>query len=440
MITAIGSDFVEVKPVSEDVGMGVFSKLTIQGGTVIYQDKPLVSIQHTANRRFLKACQNCHKPLGSIRDQFAVIFNEDRFNHIDLLSLPNVNNVMHHCACGEVYCSIVCQADALRRHHYCLCVAGVGEHAQAVSDFKFYCLSVEGCGDNLLLLAQLLGTLTSLSQGDSGALESMLTELLTFTNRPFHEVARPPAGSDRDTEWEAWLATTILEAFELMHNALVGQSDVFKHFFGNKVRAFDILSRLLSVFELNNIDISIPSSLGSQMRDLHAAGAPIEPILREKEVVMRALWDDEAKGVYEEDEEEDNEDDQEMDDDDVDEHCHDEHGHDEGYVEELLDGIREQVKEMTLEELLNSEYPNFHGTGFFVSVARTNHSCVPNVTMDFESDNCVVSCKAIHAIGSGDELRMSYIANPATKRYGTRQAQLKDYLFTCVCPRCLSDC
>jgi hypothetical protein len=61
---------------------------------------------------------------------------------------------------------------------------------------------------------------------------------------------------------------------------LSGQSAVFAEFFPHKQEAFNTLSRLLSVFELNNIDISIPSSLGERVRNLCQQDFVIYPILR----------------------------------------------------------------------------------------------------------------------------------------------------------------
>lgn len=435
MLGSVPSDVAEVKLVSEAVGFGVFARGSSPCGSVLYKDRPLVSMQHTANRRFIKACQNCHKPLGSIRDQMATIFNEDRFCHVNLTLLPDAGNAFSNCVCGEVYCSPQCGAEAHERHHYCLCVVGAGASGEAVSEFKFYCLSIEGCGDNLLLLAQSLATVSAKAQGNYEVFSSLLEELLTFTNRPFNEVARPPMGSERDEEWEQWLESTILEAFELMSRALAGQNEIFSKFFADKIQAFGILSRLLSVFELNNIDISIPSRLGQEMRALYQSGASIEPILREKQVVMQALWDDEARGVYEDEEYDDNE----MESDDCeDEHDHD-HVEDELFIDSMISEIRDQVKEMSMEDLLEeSQYPNFHGTGFFVSVARTNHSCSPNVVMDFDDCNAVVSCKALKPISPGDQLFMSYISSPESRSKSARQASLKDYLFDCNCSLCSS--
>ena len=40
---------------------------------------------------------------------------------------------------------------------------------------------------------------------------------------------------------------------------------------------------------------------------------------------------------------------------------------------------RAEVARMSLEQLLQSPWPAMHGTGLFASVARMNHSCLPNV-------------------------------------------------------------
>jgi hypothetical protein len=434
------SDNVDVRRVSTSVGQGVFVKSYVPKAAMIYSDSPFVSIQHTANRRFVKACQNCHRPLGSIKDQLATVFDEDRFrSSVDLSVLDGHDSSVPHvnCECGELYCSPECGADAYRKHHYCLCVSHSGGASQAVSDFKFYCLSIEGCGDNLLLLSQLLAVCCSRSDGSTEKFYKMLEEILTFTNVPFNEVARPPSGSDRDEEWNQWLESTITEAFNLLASALAPQNTVFQSFFADRTGSFAIMSRILAMFELNNIDIAITTKLKESVANLSSHGVNMLPLLRQKEVVMRLLWNDEARGIYEDDDEEDEIDDEmeEQDEGGEVEECCDSH-HDDNYVDELIAGISEEVAQMSLAELLDSEFPSFHGTGFFTSVARTNHSCDPNIVMDFDNGNATVCCKALRDIGAGEELRMSYIARPETKSKAQRHAQLKDYLFECSCSKC----
>ena len=430
-----------VRPVSVDVGMGVFAGKAFSKGEELYRDKPLVSIQHTANRRFVKACQNCHKVIDSTRLQMSQILCEDRFMTVDLGCLPDNHDAYVSCDCGETYCSIDCGQEAFRKHHYCLCVSKTGACAQAVSDFKFFCLSIEGCGDNLLLLSQLLALLASDASGSYPKFEAAVRDLLTYTNFPFEDVARPPAGSERDAGWLDWLRATVTEAFELLANAFRPQNEIFNQFFCQKNDAFALMSRLLAMFELNNIDISFPSILSRRFADLVSSGAPVSRILQEKEVVMRLLWNDEARGIYEDDvyESDGEEYDHNMSDDVHEEGEDDCHSHHIGDVDEMIEQIRGEVRSQPVTDLLRCEFPEFHGTGFFTSVARTNHSCDPNVEMNFEQGNCVVCCKALREITAHEELRMSYIGSPNKLSLQLRRAQLKDYLFTCDCRMCSAE-
>jgi hypothetical protein len=181
--------------------------------------------------------------------------------------------------------------------------------------------------------------------------------------------------------------------------------------------------------------------LSRRFADLIDRGAPVAPILREKEVVMRLLWNDEARGIYEDDSLESLVEggDESMSNESFDEFendCHLNHIRD---VDELIDQIRTEISNLSLSDLLLCEFPEFHGTGFFTSVARTNHSCAPNVVMNFERGNYVVSCKALMDIAPHEELRMSYIGLPHKLGLQARRAQLKDYLFTCRCPVCSAE-
>ncbi len=432
-------DMVTVRPVDTTTGLGMFAASRSHSGATIYSDAPLVSIQHTANRRFVKACQNCHRPFGGLKNQIGQLFSEERFSHVDLSMLDSAHNdTIFNCQCGEMYCSPDCASEAYKKHHRYLCVAG--PFGEPVAEFKYQCLSVEGCGDNLLLLGQLLAVLESRSNGDITAFETSVKDLMTYTNRRFEEVARPAYGQSRDAEWHEWLHTTILDSFVLLKKALIPQSQLFSTFFANEPQAFEICSRILSIFELNNIDIAIPTGMEANLKSLYSNTDnqnKLVEILREKEVVMRALWSDEARGVYEDEPEDEEEIGSDQDNyDEEDEDIESEHMHEEGAVDEMLEEIRNEVSILSVEELLSSEFPDFHGTGFYLTVARTNHSCSPNVVMEFENFNSIVTCKSVSDIEPNQELRMSYISLPDTKSVKTRQSQLVDYLFVCNCKRC----
>eukprot|EP00811_Abedinium_folium_P002907 NODE_12676_length_1210_cov_2.941828.p1 GENE.NODE_12676_length_1210_cov_2.941828~~NODE_12676_length_1210_cov_2.941828.p1 ORF type:complete len:288 (-),score=81.77 NODE_12676_length_1210_cov_2.941828:278-1141(-) len=78
--------------------------------------------------------------------------------------------------------------------------------------------------------------------------------------------------------------------------------------------------------------------------------------------------------------------------------------------------------------------PGFDGFALSPSVAFTNHSCVPNVDV-VRLDSGELEVVALRAIGTGEEILMSYIEeeDPTASR---RRDLLKSYGFLCRCPRC----
>ena len=265
-------------------------------------------------------------------------------------------------------------------------------------------------------MAQLLATVAGVSEGPFLKFHKMIFELRTVTNTPFEEVARPLVvsnGSRNGRHGSFW--------------AVGG----FRTILFSKKRSLQHVIEVALCIRAQQHRYLYPVKSGERVRNLCQQGYVLERILREKEVVMRALWNDEAKGVYEESE-----------------FWNEMLGESEGTVidecnsdgmecvDDLLERIREDVNLMTFDELLDSEYPNFHGTGLYISVARTNHSWKPNVSMDFNEGNAAVSCTAIRDIHADDELQMSFISNPAGKNVSHRKSQLADYLFLCNSELC----
>merc|ERR1719350_1232591 len=74
------------------------------------------------------------------------------------------------------------------------------------------------------------------------------------------------------------------------------------------------------------------------------------------------------------------------------------------------------------------------GLGLISTVALTNHSCHPNVEVDYEG-SCQAIVRAVRPIAEGDEVTQSYINE--MEPLGTRQRALRDrYGFVCACLRC----
>lgn len=87
------------------------------------------------------------------------------------------------------------------------------------------------------------------------------------------------------------------------------------------------------------------------------------------------------------------------------------------------------------------------GTGFFALQSCVNHSCEPNTATEALSTG-EVALIALHPIKAGEEITISYLeeggedeeseegGSAAVWSLKKRQAALRDYGFTCTCPRC----
>ncbi|KAJ1293970.1 hypothetical protein BS78_01G111000 [Paspalum vaginatum] len=73
------------------------------------------------------------------------------------------------------------------------------------------------------------------------------------------------------------------------------------------------------------------------------------------------------------------------------------------------------------------------GTGLYPVISIINHSCVPNAVLIFDGRTAYV--RALQPIGKDEEVSISYIETAlVTKK---RHNDLKQYFFTCTCPRCV---
>merc|ERR1711988_472911 len=74
---------------------------------------------------------------------------------------------------------------------------------------------------------------------------------------------------------------------------------------------------------------------------------------------------------------------------------------------------RAEVGSLSLEQLLRAAWPSMHGTALFTSVARINHSCDPNLKIEFPSTSARLRATALAPLAPGDELCISYVSQEA---------------------------
>ena len=82
-------------------------------------------------------------------------------------------------------------------------------------------------------------------------------------------------------------------------------------------------------------------------------------------------------------------------------------------------------------------WPKYHGTAFSPKIARTNHSCTPNMRFYFDRRDKTLFARAIRPIREGEELVISYCKESAT--VSRRRKALNEYGFFCRCEKCCAE-
>jgi len=86
-------------------------------------------------------------------------------------------------------------------------------------------------------------------------------------------------------------------------------------------------------------------------------------------------------------------------------------------------------------------FTDCEGTGLYELQSRINHSCSPNVEIQFVEGNARLSVKAVRDIAPGEELHISYIqcCELERSRHSRQKHLLENYLFDCWCVKCDSE-
>mmetsp|Transcript_44898 Transcript_44898/g.129906 ORF Transcript_44898/g.129906 Transcript_44898/m.129906 type:complete len:94 (+) Transcript_44898:147-428(+) len=79
--------------------------------------------------------------------------------------------------------------------------------------------------------------------------------------------------------------------------------------------------------------------------------------------------------------------------------------------------------------------PSFEGFGLLAGVALTNHSCAPNVRVDFPRGDWVAEARALRPLAAGEEVLQAYVDEDMDRKW-RRKRLLLDYGFECNCTKC----
>mmetsp|Transcript_19657 Transcript_19657/g.39554 ORF Transcript_19657/g.39554 Transcript_19657/m.39554 type:complete len:487 (+) Transcript_19657:108-1568(+) len=268
-MSAQQSPFV-VKFISKAKGYGLVASRDITEGERFFEDAPVFSLQHPANCRFVAGCGYCHKLVGSAHTQMSRLLEGDGSQKMNLaIAMKSLEAgdavfsglVQCEGGCGELYCSSECMEADKRESHSLLCVGPLKE-GHALVLFKELAVRY---ADTLLLAAKAMCTIVGRvrkSGGGEAAVRVEVSQLMEFTQGRWEDVASVVTPEEKEEEGEeddgmSLRLSVQTDAHSLLKAALLPHGDEFRPF----LESDEVLSRLLGLFERNNIDIEVPSPM-----------------------------------------------------------------------------------------------------------------------------------------------------------------------------------
>ncbi|CDI82440.1 histone-lysine N-methyltransferase, putative [Eimeria acervulina] len=446
-------------PNGEDRGLGFVALRDLPAGFVVYEDFPLLSLQHSVNKCLVKACCRCRAPLGDAVFQLLHFFSAVPESYRRMQSLLSINRdwllrlqqeqqqqevVPCPAGCGEAFCSVRClDSDAIHRQ---LCVGRLSEEAPLVAFKRF---ALEHC-ENLLLAAAAIVSAAAAAAAQPGDMASNEAEVAAAAlqllrlllqhqhgqwqeeNEPTTRVRLMEEEMDEETEEETELSRKdiVERGSSLLLLGLQELSAAYVHLISPS-----LVSELLSLFEHCNSDLEVPNPLnaffGFCLSGAKVGGAEeLQLLLAEKEAALADLFGEE--------------------------HEDDDANSNEGISQSLQTthteaaGEAQELRKLYVSKPLSllcpppigrgRPFPAVKQTAFFCSIARINHSCAPNMEMEctHPPHGGKILLKLVRNVQQGEELCISYVKDlPLTQRQLRRQ-RLEEFGFECTCHYCAS--
>lgn len=391
-------DKVEVRNLGPERGNGLIARERIEDGSEVCRDVPLIAMQHIFSSRLTPACMQCLKTVGNLKDHLQrIILNQGtagenslEASYQSVASHPLLNHSrldsgrkLVPClrqGCCEVFCSETCRKHALTNgFHRVLCSDLPDDRRKKFAEFEAHARKHH---ENFILAGYAFAQIICLVVHHKIPLENVMREFLVFARRPWYELPDKSGGSTLEERLE-WLQGSLALLSEALYIPTLGLEPLFE---------FQYFSNLLGQFDLVNVNIEYSNPLE---RVLQKAIADKEDELHE---LMQLC---ESSGLFRD-------------------------------VRQIVQCVTEDDDEMPVDD--DDIMPPMMGIGLVRCIALTNHSCDPNVEVDYQGDKtCVV--RAIRVIKEGEEITTSYIDDEMPLE--RRQAELRaDYLFVCRCVRC----
>ena len=417
-------------------------------------------LQSIENRADNLTCGQCHGFVGTLSMQEDALLR--RLNRQDLAELEKRSGDLRHgdnfedvylrpivnCKerCGEIYCSEGCAEQHWRKGHCLLCTGALEEDAPLVQ-FKIYAME---SNEIFLMAADHFASICAEVDARliyiTGLTDEEKRRVAETTAR---EVAEPYSSFVRSLWWDAAVApegtdpeqlrASLVEMVEIAWNLLADALNLEARGLSSFLSA-EYLSRTIGMFEQNNVGVRLSGPLEARVAELRPEDKQVPHFASLAQQIANTLEEDSMM---------------------EDDCCHvisngGEYGDMEEEEEGDDDGREEEEEEQELADyytaLQNTVhsvgslnlFPPLDGAAFYLNICRINHSCVPNVRVEYvdrgpndaegRMGGLSAVVRVLRPIAQGEELVQSYIDEDAP--WVERQEALRDYGFTCTCAKC----
>ncbi|KAF5153537.1 SET domain protein [Theileria parva strain Muguga] len=386
-------DLFSTKLISSGKGNGIILLKDLKASESKLQDKPIFSYTHYYSRKSAICCSNCFMNIGSLVENLNhVLKMEGKYVSPELEA--KINSFKHqfpkiegvkvmkcNSNCDFIFCSKEC-LEAASGTHDTLCKLMKDEEKETWRLFERYALKTH---ENFYFAGLIYINILYDSIYRNKPIKEWITKLNEFWSIPWDKLSTFDSNSTNplDIASESFnILETCLKRFKNM--AIENGEDVESLF------SVGFYLGLLGIMDLVCVDIEIQNPLNDLLYNLLKDD-------KGKELVYMLSKD--LIDVY-----------------------------------KIIRGVEEVPKD--LNQLIESKelFPDIIGLGLFNFISKMNHSCAPNLEVDYGKNN-IANIIPLCDIREGDEATISYIDE--NDSFENRQEKLlKNYGFVCECTKC----
>ncbi|SJK85930.1 Histone-lysine N-methyltransferase ATXR2 [Babesia microti strain RI] len=349
---------------------------------VIAAEYPVIAYKHRFSKLTTLSCDYCFKCVGSLNDyinHLCEIYPKLKCHAIRSIIFDTKLSDFINCArgCGNIYCSSFCYQKSIDNGHDVICKMD-DISKRYWDEFERYSM---GISETFIFAGLIVVQILHKYVNQNCELKDQMNYYLEFYNRPWHEIKQIEKCKSEEC---------IGIALTLLTKSLSEYTNT------NRINVDEILSskfysKIMGMIELVAIDIEVESGHN-------------ELIFSNIKNVDKNAW----KQLL--------------------------------TLKELMDGLDHSTlmdydTQQYIQKFGDEIIPDTLGLGIFNTFSRMNHSCMPNLEVNYHN-NFLARAKLLSAVSSGDQAYISYIDEQLPTRY--RKRLLSKYLFKCKCKKCIN--